>query len=755
MPETSGSCRAPSASAYVLEGYESLDVIGSGTFGVIRKVRRKTDGALFARKELHFERMSERDRKHIVSEVNILRTLRHENVVRYEERYVDTENGILYIVMELCEGGDLGSIIKRCRRTRTHLPEDTVWAYFAQMTAALEACHYRTSPNTAVGTTRSSLHAILHRDLKPENVFLDQDQNVKLGDFGLSKQIAAQAFANTYVGTPYYMSPELASGHQYDIKSDIWALGCIVYELCALSPPFDAANQAELTRKIKQGVVPCLPRNYSRELQDTVNAMLQLDPRRRPTTRQLLNVRQVKWACRMHELAQLHRKIQLEKQQVDARDSVLRLREEALEKREASADTMASVQDVEKRERELEKRQVALQQHEETYKKMHAELQQQYEAWQNNERGKVYKMLAEKEARISALENQLQLRDSTQFTRRVSEPIPVGARLAAKASPRILNRVSGRNREMDQILRTKIAEGALSLGTPHKPSTHPEPSASEDWEDQELDEAQSDSYQPPVQQKEFLTNQDPPRSSQASQDASENTNHSPSLQPAIPAIAHLRRLDLRSDLSDCSMKDASTIWRRATDPDTSKLATPHVSAELSVLATPPKSLKTKSAPQELLPESGAQGPQWHLMDEQDRPSPFLKRVTRLPLDTRTDSVPDQEPEVGNALLVPGPMKVRKPLARRTSSSTVQDQENTHTLQRQRSALLAQRKRRSSLLRPPDTNATGTRAEPGRMPIARAPMPASPAGRIGPLGRMPNTARGSPRHPRIRRPACPS
>lgn len=85
--------RSSTASAYVLEGYEPLDIIGSGTFGVIRKVRRKSDGALFARKELNFERMSERDRKHIVSEVNILRTLHHENVVRYEERYVDTENG--------------------------------------------------------------------------------------------------------------------------------------------------------------------------------------------------------------------------------------------------------------------------------------------------------------------------------------------------------------------------------------------------------------------------------------------------------------------------------------------------------------------------------------------------------------------------------------------------------------------------------------------------------------------------------------
>ena len=152
---------------------EALDVIGNGTFGLIRKVRRKADGMLFARKELNFERMSERDRKHIVSEVNILRTLQHENVVRYEERYVDTENGILYIVMELCEGGDLGSVIKRCRRTKTHLPEETVWAYFAQMTAALEACHYRKVPSSATNVGARAVQAILHRDLKPENVFLD------------------------------------------------------------------------------------------------------------------------------------------------------------------------------------------------------------------------------------------------------------------------------------------------------------------------------------------------------------------------------------------------------------------------------------------------------------------------------------------------------------------------------------------------------------------------------------------------------
>lgn len=236
------------------DAYDSLEVIGNGTFGIIRKVQRKSDGQLFARKELKFERMSERDKKQIVAEVNILRTLRHENVVRYEERSIDADRGILYIVMEYCGGGDLGSVIQKCRKSKTLLPEDTVWSYLAQMTLALDACHYRggltaASISGAMGRSRDSLgftlnppedsktkgNAILHRDLKPENVFLDSEGNIKLGDFGLSKQVGALAFANTYVGTPYYMSPELSTGQQYDAKSDIWALGCIVFELCALS----------------------------------------------------------------------------------------------------------------------------------------------------------------------------------------------------------------------------------------------------------------------------------------------------------------------------------------------------------------------------------------------------------------------------------------------------------------------------------------------------------------------------------------
>lgn len=607
---------------------------------------------------------------------------------------------ILYIVMELCEGGDLGTIIKRCRRSRTHLPEDTVWAYFAQMTAALEACHYRAPANTAVGTTRATAHAILHRDLKPENVFLDLEQNVKLGDFGLSKQIAAQTFANTYVGTPYYMSPELASGQQYDIKSDIWALGCIVYELCALSPPFDATNQAELTRKIRQGIIPPLPRPYSRELQDTVNAMLQLDHRRRPTTRQLLQVRQIKWACRTHELAQLHRKVQLEKERVEAQAAALEARECALQQQEAALKHNDLQNHLEEREQAMEKQHQALLQREEACHAMHADLQLRYEQWYHGERVQMQEAITEKDAHIAALEAKLASKEEA--TRRVSDTVAMPGRLPFRAAPRMQRHVS-RNREADDDLRARIAEGALSLGTPRSQKLLDIP-PSDEWvdQDQEGEEAAA---------------------------------------PPLPAIARLRNTEVKADVSDCSMKDASTIWRAQHAPE-DNADSPVPRRLLAALDSPIQEKPTLPASQP--PDTShvlAQEPQWHLVHEDERPSPFLKRVNRVPLDVLSKPVPEDD-STEAPLLVPGPAKPKETHA----NPEPPDQENAPGPRHR--AFVEQRRRRSSLLRPAEARSAMPRPEASRIPAARVHPLASPAGRMGATGRLAT----SPRHPRARLPA---
>ena len=99
--------------------------------------------------------------------------------------------------MEYCEGGDMKTLLKNCRRKRDFIAEDVVWKIFTQIVLALNECHYRTQGK------------ILHRDLKPANIFLDGNSNIKLGDFGLSRIMDQDSvFAYTHVGTPYYMSPE-------------------------------------------------------------------------------------------------------------------------------------------------------------------------------------------------------------------------------------------------------------------------------------------------------------------------------------------------------------------------------------------------------------------------------------------------------------------------------------------------------------------------------------------------------------------
>lgn len=134
----------------------------------------------------------------------------------------------------------------------------------------------------AIGYVHS--RRVLHRDLKTSNVFLTKNNMVKLGDFGIARVLDyTMDHAKTVVGTPYYMSPEVCENKPYSFKSDMWALGCIMYEMCTLRHAFDASNLLGLVYKIVQDTQPPIPDVYSDELRDLVSRMLAKDPRHRPT----------------------------------------------------------------------------------------------------------------------------------------------------------------------------------------------------------------------------------------------------------------------------------------------------------------------------------------------------------------------------------------------------------------------------------------------------------------------------------------
>lgn len=212
----------------------------------------------------------------------LLSKMSHANVVAFRESFED-EN-LLCIVMEYCSGGDLLQRIQRQKQAQFSLEEVLRW--FAQMCAGAKHIHDK---------------RVLHRDLKSKNIFLTEDGTIKLGDFGSACVLnSPKAFAQTYVGTPYYVAPEIWDNQPYNNKSDVWALGCVLYELCTLRHPFQARSWKSLILKVCRGAYPPLPRHLPYELHYLLKHMFKTDPRDRPSLHTILTSHRASRLLRAH-----------------------------------------------------------------------------------------------------------------------------------------------------------------------------------------------------------------------------------------------------------------------------------------------------------------------------------------------------------------------------------------------------------------------------------------------------------------------
>ena len=257
-----------------LRDFEVLSKLGTGSYSSVYKVRRKADGRLYALKQVNLGSLSPREKANAVNEVRILASVKSQQVVAYYEAFVDHASGSLCIVMEYADGGDLLARVHQCKKLELRLTEKEIWNIFADMVQGLAALH--------------DLH-ILHRDIKSANVFLTSTGSAKLGDLNVAK-VSQAGLHNTQTGTPYYASPEVWRDQPYDFKSDIWSLGCVLYEMAMLEPPFTAKDMDGLYRKVTKGFYPPLSDAYSPDLSIMIRNLLQVNPLSRPTSKRLLHL---------------------------------------------------------------------------------------------------------------------------------------------------------------------------------------------------------------------------------------------------------------------------------------------------------------------------------------------------------------------------------------------------------------------------------------------------------------------------------
>ena len=259
------------------KGFKVLKLLGVGSFGKAYLCRNLQDNSECVIKQIILDNLDEKEKQETLNEVKILKKLDHSNIIKFIDAFTRTKpNTTLNIVTEYADGGDLNRKILKLREKKSPLTEKEIVNYLTQICLALNHMHKK---------------KVIHRDLKSGNVFLTKSGLVKLGDFGISK-----GFKNTWekaitkVGTPYYLSPEIISSKPYDSKSDIWALGVLLYEMMTYKMPFNANSFASLSLKIIKGFYKEPPSSYSKDLIDLVKRCLNRDPKKRPSAENILKL---------------------------------------------------------------------------------------------------------------------------------------------------------------------------------------------------------------------------------------------------------------------------------------------------------------------------------------------------------------------------------------------------------------------------------------------------------------------------------
>ena len=257
-----------------MENFQLGEKLGSGAFGSVYKVKRKEDSKIYAMKIVKISLLGTKERENALNEIRILYSLAHPNIIGYKEAFYDENSKTLNIVMEYADDGDLESKINYNKMNKLFFDESTIWKISIQILKGLKYLHDNN---------------IIHRDLKSANIFLMKNGLIKIGDLNVSK-LSKIGSANTHTGTPYYSSPEIWIDKPYNNKTDIWSVGCIIYEMCNLNPPFRGTSLINLYNNIQKGEYKNIHSFYSKDLKFVISQMIIVEPNKRFSCDKLLEL---------------------------------------------------------------------------------------------------------------------------------------------------------------------------------------------------------------------------------------------------------------------------------------------------------------------------------------------------------------------------------------------------------------------------------------------------------------------------------